>query len=260
MANYTQYSETPDTTASPSPILWGDCPTLEIIDGGEGVYLFEDFTMGGAIMADAGPVGVFLDAGSTIVYSNEVNGAIALTHDGDAADDSITMFGSPAFKIADDTGDLWFEARVKFSTVAADQVGWFVGLTDSTAASAIIPLTAGSALANVNSVGFHKPEENSAAFDTSYKADGVTAVEVNSNVGALVASTYVKLGMKLQDKVLSFYINGVKQANTKAIPSTDGDDFPNDVALKFALTMVTEASAANSLTCDWIRIAQFRSV
>lgn len=262
MSNYVQYQDPTDTSASPSPVIWGDCPTNEIIATGNGVYMMEDFISGGDIMADAGPVGVFLDAGSTIVYSDEVNGAIVATHDGDAADDSITIFGAPAFQISQTSGNLWFEARVKFSTAAADQAGFFVGLTDATAPSEIIPLTAASALSDHNTVGFHKPEENSTAFDTSYKANGVTAVEVNSNVGALVADTYVKLGMKFvtASNVLEFYIDGVKQSGTKTIPAAAGTDFPNDVALKFAMTIVTEAAAANTLTCDWIRIAQERAV
>ena len=261
MANYTEYRDATDTSASPSPVIWADCPANEIISKGNGVLQFEDFISGGDIMADAGPSGVFLDAGSTIVYSDEVNGAIVLTHDGDAANDSISLFGAPAFQIAVNSGSLWFEARVKFNTAAADQYGWFVGLTDATAPTEIIPLTAVSALSDHNTVGFHKPEENSSAYDTSYKANGVTAVEVNSNVGSIVADTYVKLGMKFDSSssVLSFFIDGVQQPETKTIPSAAGTDFPNDVALKYIMTCVTEASAANTITCDWIRIAQMRA-
>ena len=131
---------------------------------------------------------------------------------------------------------------------------------DSTACSEVVPLTAASALADVNLVGFHKPEENSTAFDTSYKANGVAIVEVNADVGTLAAATYIKLGMKFDSasNILSFYINGAKQAATKTIPAAAGTDFPNDVALKFVATQLAEDGVAYTFTCDWIRIAQIR--
>tara|TARA_X000001388_G_C2213099_1_gene115980 strand:+ start:471 stop:1256 length:786 start_codon:yes stop_codon:yes gene_type:complete len=261
MSNYVQYQDPTDTSASPSPVIWGDCPVNEIIATGNGVYMMEDFIEGTLASATTGNVGVFLDGSCTVGYSNEVNGAVVLTHDG-TADDSNSIFGAPAFQISQTSGNLWFEARVKFNTAAADKAGFFVGLMDATAPSEVIPLTAASAMSDHNMVGFHKPEENSAAFDTSYKANGVTAVEVNSNVGALVADTYVKLGMKFetQSNILSFYIDGAKQTSTKTIPSSAGDDFPNDVALKFVMTQLAEAAEAHTMTCDWVRVAQERAV
>ena len=260
MANYVEYKDATDTSASPSPALWGDCPVNEIVGTGNGVLQFEDFLGGVLASATTGTLGTFLDASCTIGAANEVNGAVTVTHDG-TIDDSNSIFGAPAFQISQTSGDLWFEARVKYSTVAADDYGFFVGLMDSTACAVEVPLTGASALADVNLVGFHKPEENSTAFDTSYKANSVTAVEVNSNVGALVADTYVKLGMRFDasDNSLSFYIDGAKQAATKTIPSAAGTDFPNDVALKFMATQLAEDGVAYTFTCDWIRIAQMRA-
>tara|TARA_R100000458_G_C8207791_1_gene196263 strand:- start:42 stop:824 length:783 start_codon:yes stop_codon:yes gene_type:complete len=257
MSSYVEYRDATDTTASPSPIIWADCPVREFIEKGNGVHYFEDFVAGGAASATAGSFGVFLDASATFTYADEVNGAGVLTEDG-TANEGNSLFGAPAFKVSRDSGTLWFEARVKFDTAAADKQGWFVGLMDATATSEVIPLTAASALSDHNMVGFHKPEENSAAFDTSYKANGVTAVEVNSNVGALVADTYVKLGMKFdpKDNLLRFYINGEEQASTKEIPSAAGTDFPNDVAMKFVVAHLLEAAEARTVTVDWIKVAQ----
>ena len=259
MANYVEYQDPTDTSSSPSPAVWGDCPVNEIIGKGTGVYQFEDFLDGTLASVTTGSLGAFLDSSCTIGSANEVNGAVTVTHDG-TTDDSNSIFGAPAFQIAQTSGSLWFECRVKYSTVAADDYGFFVGLMDSTACSEVVPLTAASALADVNLVGFHKPEENSTAFDTSYKADSVTAVEVNSDVGTLAAATYIKLGMKFDSasNILSFYINGAKQAATKTIPAAAGTDFPNDVALKFVATQLAEDGVAYTFTCDWIRIAQIR--
>lgn len=85
--------------------------------------------------------------------------------------------------------------------------------------SAAVPVTATGTIADVNFVGFHHPEANTSAFDASYKANGVTAVEVNSDIGTLVAGTYVKLGMKYDSATLklAFYVDGVKQASTKTL-------------------------------------------
>ena len=260
MANYTEYRDATDTSASPSAVIWADCPANEIIGKGTGVLQFEDFLNGTLESATTGTLGVFLDGSCTVGAANEVNGAVTVAHDG-TTDDSNSLFGAPAFQISQNSGDLWFECRVKYSTVDADDYGFFVGLMDSTASAVQVPLLNTSALADVNLVGFHKPEENSTAFDTSYKADGVAAVEVNSNVGALVADTYVKLGMKFDSgsSVLSFFINGVQQPETKTIPSAAGTDFPNDVALKFVATQLAEDGVAYTFTCDWIRVAQMRA-
>ena len=80
--------------------------------------------------------------------------------------------------------------------------------------SATVPLTATSALANLNMVGFHKPEANTTAFDCSFNINDPGIEEVLSDVGVLVAGEYVKLGMKFDtsNNVLSFYINGAVQA------------------------------------------------
>jgi len=257
MSSYVEYRDATDTGVSPSPIIWGDCPVREFMEKGNGIHIFEDFVDGGIQTAAAGRYGIFLDAGCTFSYGAEENGVAVLLQDGDAADDSNSLFGAPAFQIARGKGDLWFEARVKFSSAAADRHGWFVGLSDATATT-IAPLTAASALSTANSVGFHKPEENSTAVDTTYRCNDVAAVEVNSNLEIFAASTYMKLGMKYssKDNILRFYVNGAEQAGTKEIPVAAGTDFPNDAAMKFYFCHLMEATAATSMQIDWVKVAQ----
>ena len=79
-------------------------------------------------------------------------------------------------------GELWFEARVKKSTLTATKHGWFLGLMTNTALTAIVPITAAGALADVGCVGFFQKETSAGTVCTSYKASGVTAVDVKVDV------------------------------------------------------------------------------
>jgi hypothetical protein len=149
---------------------------------------------------------------------------------------------------------------VKTSTITADEQGFLVGLMDSTPQTAIVPIAADGTLADLNLVGFHKPEGDTTTLDCVYRADGVAAVKVNDGVGTLAANTYIKLGFKFDTitNLLSFYINGALQATQKAIPASAGTDFPADVTLAPVAAMLLENSAAETLTIDWWKCFQSR--
>ena len=259
MANFiTMYKDEGPDAALPSQVIWADCPLLEMMADGRGPYFIEDFVSGGGADAASGPFGVFLDAGSTLTYANEVNGAVVLTEA--TNNEGVSIFGSPAFQVTQNGGKFWFEARVKTSNITAAKQSFFVGLMDSTATSEVVPLTATGVLADVNCVGFHAEEGNTTAFDTSYKANGETAVVVNENVGTLAVDTYVKLGMRFDpfDATIRFYIDGVEQASSKVIPNATGTDFPADVAMKWVIGQHLAAAETETLTIDWVRVAQLR--
>ena len=270
MANATQYGGSQlDTSPLPSP-FWSDCRWNDAEAG----YIrmardWQDFTSGGLITSPTTqaalvglPLSAFGSAGSTITYDALANGGGGLVLSETSSGEGVVLRSAQSpFQISANKGTLWFEARVKPLLVATNEMGFLIGFIDSTAASATSPITMSTgALADENLVGFHKPIANTTAYDTSYKADGVTAVEVNSDVGLLVAATYVKLGMKFSPRrgnVLEFFINGVKQANTKTIPNATGTDFPADVALGWAIAMfVGSVESDNTLTIDWVRVAQ----
>ena len=271
MSNDTQYRSTfaANTDRGPSPTIWGSCPVERILAGTiDGIHVFNDFITGGKITiptTEAALVGLplngFGSAGSTLAYSQVKNdGGVLILAETTASEGFILRDVAAPFQVSSGVGNLWFEARVKPLLIATTEMAFVVGLMDTTAASATAPLTMTTgAVADVNFVGFHKPVANTTAFDTSYKANGVTLVEVNSDVGALVAATYVKLGMMFNtsDNKLSFFINGVKQANTKTVPNDTGTDFPADVALGIVAGMCVGAAASdNELHVDWWRCAQ----
>lgn len=252
-----------------SPAIWDDCPLVGIMcDPTIGWMVSDDFTdvgLSGTITTAISEAGigrylVFGGAGATITPDNALGGGLTLSlTDIDQAVSIITK--QNPFQITAGAGDLWFEARVKFSTITANEQAWFVGLTSIITQSATVPLTATGALADVNLVGFHKPEANTTAFDASYKADGVTAVEVNSDIGALAVDTYVKLGMKFStaNNRLEFYVNGVRQANGKTIPNATGTDFPADVPMAPTFALLAATNDTETATIDWWKIAQLRA-
>ena len=248
--------------------FWADCPLQgSLIDPGLGYGLqdnFVDVGLSGTIttiisQAGTGKYLVFGGASSTIAPDAALGGGLTLgLTDIDQAT-SITTKQTP-FQVTSGAGSLWFEARVKTSTITTAEQAFFVGLMDTTAQTATVPLTATGTIADINCVGFHKQEANTTAFDTSYKANTVTAVEVNSDVGTLAANTYIKLGFKFDtsNNVLSFYINGVLQAAQKTIPDDTGTDFPADVTLAPVFAILAATADDESFTIDWYKCFQAR--
>lgn len=255
---------TADTARNPSQSLWGDCPVLEIIEGSRaGWHFFDDFlafpnAATNTSEANLGVYKYFTSDGADIADSDEVGGVVDFSSDGDNEGASLATVQLP-YQIDLSTGDFWFEARIKSSTITDTKHGFFVGLLDSATLSATVPIAAAGTLADENFVGFHRLEGDGDKLDTVYKADGVTQVTVATDAITLVADTYVKVGMRYNARTekLTFYKDGVPLTDTKTIPSADGTDFPNDVrmGLCFALLNAT-ATTPGSSSMDWWKAAQ----
>lgn len=252
-----------DASRGPSQSIWSDCPILEILNGVvDGVYLFDEFENGPRVAAGAeaayGRYRGFADTGGLVADGDEVGGTLNLSSDGDNEGASFRT-SCAAFQIKRGLGKFWFEARVKSSTIADTKHGIFVGLMADNALTAIVPITAAGAIADVNIVGFHRLEGDGDYFDTIYKADGVTQVTVQADAAVIVADTYVKLGIVFDPatNVLSFYRNGVKLATSYTVVAATGTDFPNDVRLGLVMAVLNAtASTPGSSEIDWWRAAQ----
>ena len=252
-----------DTSRGPSQSIWADCPLLEIINGvTDGVIHFDEFQCGPRVAAGAeaaaGLYRGFASTGGLVQDGGEIGGTLDLSSDGDDEGASFRTSCSP-FQIKRSLGKLWFEARVKTSTISDTKHGIFVGLMADNALTATVPITAAGAIADVNIVGFHRLEGDGDQFDTIYKADGVTQVTVGSDAAVIVADTWVKLGMVFDpsNNVLSFFRNGVKLANSYTVVAAAGTDFPNDVRLGFVMAILNAtASTPGSSEIDWVKIAQ----
>lgn len=270
---FRQNSTTAITNRGPSPSIWDDCPVLAILnDPGLGIYDFQDFISGGLITSPTTeaalvgyPVSGFSSDATQVAYGNAtftttVNdaGTFALANTTNDHATNIRSAITP-YRISQTFGDFFFECRFKTALIATTENSFFVGVMEDTAGTVAVPLLTTGELADKNLVGFHKPEANTTTFNGSYKADGITAVAVNSGIGTLVADTYVKVGMRFKsaDKKLYYYVDGVEQTTKKSIPDNTGTDFPADKALGWIIAMAVGAGASdNILTADWIRCAQ----
>lgn len=253
----------------PSYNIWADCPVMEIIeDPSKGYGFFDDFILGGITPTITTAIGVgsfynfFGSSGATITYDDQLGGGIVLSETTDDESVSMTTEQHP-FWISQDYGKLWFEARIKISTIATTESAIALGLMDTTALAVAVPLTAtAGAIADINFVGFHKLDTDLGVCDCSYKANGVTAVQVKDGMtGVFAADTYVKLGMVFdpRDNYLRFYVDGVEQPDKKLIPNATGTDFPADIGLGPVFAMHLGAAASdNTATMDWWRCYQLR--
>lgn len=258
-----------DNSRGPSNSIWADCPVLEILSGAiDGVFMHDDFLSGPRVAAGAeaqyagygGGYRGFADTGGLVQDGGEIGGTLDLSSDGDNEGASFRTSCAP-FQIARGQGKLWFEARVKTSTITDTKHNLFVGMMADAVLSATSPITAAGAIADINIVGFFRGEAalGGAAMSTVYKADGVTAVTLNSLGVALAADTYVKVGMLFnpQNNQLAFFRNGVKLPTTYSLPAAQGTDFPNDVRLGLVIALLNAtATAPGSSEIDWWRACQ----
>lgn len=263
--NVTQYkgATIADTRRMSSPSIWADCPWLEIMAGlKEGIALYDDFLNGPRVAAGAeaayGSYRGFASTGGLVADGGEWGGTLDLSSDGDDEGASFRTSCAP-FQIARGQGKLWFESRVKSSTITDTKHGIFLGMTADAVLTATSPIAAAGTLADINLVGFHRLESDGDYFDTVYKADGVTQVTLQSDAALIAADTYVKLGFVFDPttNVLSFYKNGVKLSTTYTVPSAAGTDFPNDVRLGLVIAVLNATGTTpGSAEIDWWRAAQ----
>jgi hypothetical protein len=256
--------------------IWGDCPVEALRSGLVAGCFWEKRFNSIPITPPTtegnwGDMAAFTDTGGTMTAdTTEVGGGVAIGSDGDNEGASMRTVIAPV-KIILTGGDFWFEARVLTSTITDAKHNIFLGLCENVAFTATVPITATGALADKNLVGFQRPESartvagtGGAIMNAVYKADGVTAVTVQTDAVALVASTYTNLGLKFVPKrnigtgagYLYWYQDGVKVAS-KLIPSAAGTDFPNDIALGFAFAVLNAtATTPGTSTIKHVRMAQ----
>jgi len=255
-----------NSNTGPSPGLWGLAPRDVMYDKATAygmswpIGLPVMATTAAVISGGSGWIG-FGDTGAAAVsgqQDDELGGAYAIASDADNEGASISGGVAP-FVLTKAAQDFFFEARVKVSATTTLDIGFFVGLMDTTACTNAIPITQAGALADVNAVGFQYIEADTVTFDTIYKADGVTAVQVKDAAGAIAAATYLKLGMLVQKGVLTFFLNGVPLADTKTLPDATGTDFPADVNLRPVVAMLHGTGQAGDMTTSWLHAYQLRA-
>lgn len=272
-------NRTMNTDFGPSPDLWADCPVSEFTENpSKGFERYDDFQFAPVLVTPTittqalygGGYKAFGSASGTLLGKQaEGGGGLEFITGGSDNDGiNIQLIQTP-LKMALGKGDLWFEGRASFASIADTVGGWFFGLAETMTLTAIVPITAAGAIADKNLVGFHRDEADGDNLDVIYKADGVTKVTVKADAvsttanthtvaGSLAAATFIKLGMRLRAStgVLTFFLNGVALPDTKTLPSAAGTDFPNDVLLAPIFAGVAATGAAQTANLSWWRWAQ----
>ena len=276
MAIYGGYSGAPDsgdTTALPSQNLWAPVDACER----PGLWFgeFQDFwsypASEAALPTTEDPYKgyfAFTSTGGVHTQLDAEGGAVTLGSDGDNEGASIRS-GCAPYKVIRDAGELVFEARVKKSVLTADLFDFFVGLYESTAFSAAVPISATqNQMADDNLIGFLFDSTDATTAATANficKADGNPSASTHTTIGtigasALTADTYVKVGFTFNrggNNLLEYYRNGLKLPATKDVPSTQAD-VPSDTRLGWAAGVTNTAATSEIATIDWIRVAQRR--
>jgi len=254
-----------NSKSGPSPGLWGLAPRDIFYDPAVAFGYYEDFIewMPLTAGAESDHIKGWQEFGSTgatgVLEVDEQGGMFSLASDGDDEGASISSEVLP-FRISKTLPDLYFECRLKSSTIANTKHGIVVGLMDGTAISATVPIAADGTLADANFVGFHRLEGDGDTFDTVYKANTVAVVTVKADATTIVADTYVKLGFRAHRGTLTYFVNGVPLTDTKAIPDATGTDFPADVNLgPVAAVLNATATTPGDTTIDWIICKQLRA-
>lgn len=242
--------------AGPSEDLWQDCPWKEMLaDPGHGYAYFTDF-MGG----DNTKEGVTADPNCWTATSVN-NGTLS---DGGVAAEGGQIIAASSSTTTDDGMNaqllsaavkpaagktIWFEARVKVSTVK-DQ--YFVGLAsvDTTI------ITSGALDETTPSlVGFfHDVNSSNTSWGIAMSKAGSN--DTSEDVVAMTAAAWTKLGFKFNGITsVEFFNDGT---SIGSLTKTTTDMMPV-VAMALSLVAQNEDSTVvPTLTVDWVRMAQLR--
>lgn len=272
-----------DTTRVPSAKVWKGFPFKDIQEGYTNGYArhydFTEFRAAANVNAAEAYWGdgfnLFGSDGAAVaVVASQTDGR-AFGSDGDNEGVGLRSIGAP-FQIDRGKKTFCLEACLQTSTVTDTKHGFVLGLSAAVAITATDPIAAAGTIADRNLIVFHRLEGDGDQLDIVYRADGQTAVSLDTDVldgttqgggalpSALPAATDFKLGMRFfpsghrsGDHRLVFYYNGIELPTSVEVPAADGNPFPNDVPLGpiFSLLNAT-ASTPGTTTLKWIRYGQ----
>lgn len=245
----------------PSPGLWGLLDWRSVRDDMSLGYFYEtdflDFPVMATTATAAGPYKPIFDAGNTIALSaTATGGVVALTTDGTDNDECYLEFGGGKgglVKFTKGFGKLAFETTIKLSTVTDDKMSVFIGLCEENAAAANFITDDTGVLTVKDTVGYQILPADGNAFDAIHQTASGALVTVEAATTAVVADTWIKLGIYYDDEeTVGYYVNGV------LVASCDPDDtnFPDGEEMGVFWGFKNTAAAAATLSIDNFRICQ----
>jgi hypothetical protein len=283
MTNTVQYRKSSDTGAGPSPAIWADCPIGNIqaqVEQGSGGILVEDYfpdyssTATTVINKHGMPT---FEGACTIGGVAGRGGGVALFGTTDNQEAALEQGGSQAapFVIpvtsSTDGYKLWFECRIKKSTIADAIGGFFVGLAGEGAGVADFIADAGADFADVDLLGFWNDETDDSVGSHVHLVTQKTGAAFDTIVDTfdtLVADTYVKLGFVYDPggpdtKKIRFYADGTESGTYVGEDSGDatvflGDttNFPGGEEMTPLVAIKMASGTDMTVTMDWWRCAQ----
>lgn len=245
-----------------SPRVWQGFPAAEIKTGfKDGIFEFEDFLR----FAEASLNIQEADSGATFSrVSDEHSGVVRLTTgatDNNEANFSLDGSGEAGWVIIDDgDGDVFFESRIRVSTVTNNQGAIFVGLMEESSVGANLQTDDTGALADKDYVGFRTLQADTNGLDAVYRTSGGSGEQVDTNEAqVLVADTWYKVGFRYDDtdKKLYYYVDGV--IVDSAGVAFDASDFPNGEELLPVFAIKTGEGTTSQLDVDWVAVGANRS-
>lgn len=276
---------------APSPIIWADCPVVEILaNPSKGAYAFDDFknsvvpvvneTAATDLVSGVGNVLGDInwyayqetDKIADVVLQQDDDGVLLLQTDGSDADVAAITTGNnvgglwktPAVGTPPSgPRKLWFECRIKTVSVTAADGGFFVGLAQpGEAKDAGGAMAAGGAsLSDVDHIGFASLSGAMTALKYAYNEASAGTAQTGS-AATIAAATWYRLGFKVHDNgsgwKIRFYVNGVDLGDSAAIDiSKTNANYPSSTDMDALLAYVAESGAADAdgLYIDWVRVA-----
>lgn len=239
---YTQYRKTGDTDEGPSPAIWSQLKTQNIIeDPSVGIHFYDNFirfrdVAAGEVEAiGQADWGTFAAAGCTIAaIDEETGGVLRLAHDG-GNDDEVNMAASNnvgtmgIITLANHKRSA-FEASFRTNDVTNNQA-YFIGVAEKAMAAEDALIDDGcGALADKDYLGFRVVDDANAELDIVFRNNGGGGeVPVLANAQTMVANTLYKVGWFWDGYRMFWYINGTLQAITDVEQMTAGvlATFPN---------------------------------
>jgi hypothetical protein len=272
----------------PSPSIWNDCPIEDFGEvPGKGIHIFEDFknALVGKETASATdftssigrvdgviPWYAFTESDklADLALQADADGVLMLDQRGTDADvDCIVagdnVVGSVKTPAIGATKGFWFEARVKFSSIADDVAGAFIGLCQPGEAK-----DAGGAMAaggltmqDIDYIGFARLSDDGDDLTVVSNEAASGVAQSTGSLITLVADTYVRIGFKLVSLGLNtkirFYANGVDLGDAVAITvDSTNANYPSETLMAATLSWIGESAVADGMNMkvDWVRVAQ----
>ena len=266
-----------DTGRGYSPNIWGDCPVKSILEGSIAGTIFQDdfldFPLIGTQTTQIahGRYKVFAHTGCAVTPVSAVNsvelGNGILDFSTDTDNDSASLAQSyPSFMLKSTSGKLWFEARLAWTPITTNGIGWFIGLaeTELWTLAAGVPLNAGDAITNsASAIGFRKPEDDLTTFDTVYSIRDTSFVEIGGAEGSVAAAyEFAKLGFVFDPQAATanrvrFYQNNLALATELSATTLEALTYLDANALGLIFAQIADSVGTSGHTyLDWWRCVQ----